>query len=202
MKNNKILTVIMVAIVVFAVTTFEVKADLKDYIPDVPAWINRFVNALSDYKDRVLAFFLYRSQHPIIQTEVVQVEDDKSAVMGSANYEEMLDRMKNFVNDSNPQEICKFMQLFVQNYVSADSQAKNIIKKEHDVFNDRLQELRTAGVPWSKIGCLTNLSSSSSNDLLNAWAFFNHLKKFDSMWSKDETLNTAISRIESMIAKG
>src|SRR6185503_15304679 len=108
MKNNKILTVIIVAAIVFAGTTFEVKAfNWKDYVPDVPAWINRVTNTLSDYKDRFLTFIRYRSEYSAVRDEEIKakyLEQHKAVIMGSANYEKILDRMKNFKNDSNKQE--------------------------------------------------------------------------------------------------
>lgn len=203
MKINKIFVVIMVTVLVFAGTTFEVKAfNWKDYVPDVPAWINRLTHTLGDYKNRILTFIGYRSEYPTARNEFIKVKylkQHKAIIMGSANYEAMLDRMQNFKNDNNKREICDFMQAFVENYVKADDETKNIVKIEHDLFNERLQALREANISWFEIGCLINRHYfNESNVFINAWAFFNQLKKFDPMWSKDESgLDTAIAEIQN-----
>jgi hypothetical protein len=202
MKNNKFFVVIMVAVIVFAGTTFEVKAiNWKDYMPDVPAWINGFVNTLTDYKNRFVAFMQMQRNKEIKQSNYL--EQAKAVVMGTAYYTEMLDRMKNFKTDSNRREICRFMQTFVQNYVRSDAQTKEIVKREYDIFNNQLKALREANVLWSEIGCLTQLSPTidKSEAFINAWAFFKHLKEFDAMWLGDATLDDAIERIEKIITK-
>jgi hypothetical protein len=204
MKSNKSFIVIMLSVVLFAGTTFEIQAiNWKDYVQDVSTWITRLVNTLSDYKDRVLTFIVYRSEYPVVRNKLVKakyLEQHKAIVMGSTNYEKMLDRMLHFKNDSNPRGICDFMQTFVQNYVKADDQIKNIVKKEHAIFNATLKALRDADISWFEIMCLTNRFYINESDaFINAWAFFNQLQQFDSMWLHDKTLDVAIEQIEKVI---
>jgi len=191
MKINKFFMVIMLSVALFAGTTFELQAiNWKDYVPDVAAWVTRLVNTLSDYKNKILTFIVYRSEYPV----------ERNEIMGSANYEKMLERMLHFKNDSNPQGIRNFMQTFVQSYVKADDQTKSSVKKEHTIFNATLKALRDADISWFEIMCLTNRHYINESDaFINAWAFFNQLKQFDSMWLDDKTLDMAIARIESMV---
>jgi hypothetical protein len=152
-------------------------------------WANNFVNLLSQYKNKFLTVILGREDEHIIA--------HKSVIMGSSNYATMLDRMQYFKNDINRKELCQFMQQFVQNYVNADERIKNIVQKEHDLFNARLKTLRDNNVSWLEITCLNDEQyRQSPNIFIKTWAFLEQLKKFDETWFNDQSLDAAMRAIE------
>lgn len=202
-KTNKIFILIVSSIIVFTGATFEAQAfSWKDYVPDnVSIWGAKFINMVDQYRDKLvngLSRYKDKFLSIILNRDNEEVRAQKTIIMGSSNYAQLLDRMKYFKEDKNRREICGFMQNFVENYLKLFEQEKNLVKDEYIFFNNRLKALITGGVSWYEITCLQNESyHNNPGAFVKAWAFFKQLRKFNNMWKNDTSLNAVINSIES-----